>query len=38
MTSIVNDTISSSGLDFMFKTGMIFWSELGEHKYYKIYK
>lgn len=35
MTSIVNDTKSATALDFVFRTGMIFWSDVSEQKIYK---
>ncbi|XP_073999056.1 low-density lipoprotein receptor-like isoform X3 [Rhodnius prolixus] len=35
MTSIVNDTKSATALDFVFRTGMIFWSDSSEQKIYK---
>ena len=34
MTSIVNSTRSSCALDYVFKTGMIFWSDVMEEKIY----
>lgn len=35
MTSIVNDTNTSTALDFVFRTGMIFWSDITDQKIYK---
>lgn len=35
MTSIVNDTKMATALDFVFRTGMIFWSDVRENKIYK---
>lgn len=35
MTSIVNATKSATALDFVFRTGMIFWSDVTEQKIYK---
>uniref|UniRef100_U5ER34 Putative low-density lipoprotein receptor n=1 Tax=Corethrella appendiculata TaxID=1370023 RepID=U5ER34_9DIPT len=35
MTSIVNDTKSATALDFVFRTGMIFWSDVSEQRIYK---
>lgn len=35
MTSIVNDTKSATALDYVFRTGMIFWSDVSEQKIYK---
>ncbi|XP_075216860.1 low-density lipoprotein receptor-like isoform X2 [Lycorma delicatula] len=35
MTAIVNDTKSATALDFVFRTGMIFWSDVSEQKIYK---
>ncbi|XP_063697289.1 low-density lipoprotein receptor isoform X3 [Culicoides brevitarsis] len=35
MTSIVNDTKSATALDFVFRTGMIFWSDVTEQKIFK---
>lgn len=35
MTSIVNNTKSATALDFAFRTGMIFWSDVSEQKIYK---
>jgi len=35
MTTIVNDTKSATALDFVFRTGMIFWSDSSEQKIYK---
>lgn len=35
MTSIVNDTKMATALDFVFRTGMIFWSDVSEKKIYK---
>lgn len=35
MTSIVNDTNSATALDFVFRTGMIFWSDVTDQKIYK---
>lgn len=35
MTSIVNDTYSATALDFVFRTGMIFWSDVHDQKIYK---
>ncbi|XP_025830641.1 very low-density lipoprotein receptor-like [Agrilus planipennis] len=35
MTSIVNDTNSATALDFVFRTGMIFWSDVNDKKIYK---
>ena len=35
MTSIVNTTRSSCAVDFEFKTGMVFWSDVMEEKIYK---
>ena len=35
MTSIVNETKSATALDFVFRTGMIFWSDVSEQKIYK---
>ncbi|XP_055715636.1 low-density lipoprotein receptor-like isoform X4 [Phlebotomus papatasi] len=35
MTSIVNDTKSATALDYVFRTGMIFWSDVAEQKIYK---
>uniref|UniRef100_A0A182NMV1 EGF-like domain-containing protein n=1 Tax=Anopheles dirus TaxID=7168 RepID=A0A182NMV1_9DIPT len=35
MTSIVNDTKSATALDFVFRTGMIYWSDVSEKRIYK---
>lgn len=35
MTAIVNDTKSATALDFVFRTGMIFWSDFTEQKIFK---
>ncbi|XP_066247393.1 very low-density lipoprotein receptor-like isoform X2 [Euwallacea similis] len=35
MTSIVNETNSATALDFVFRTGMIFWSDVADKKIYK---
>ncbi|XP_072401756.1 very low-density lipoprotein receptor-like isoform X2 [Diabrotica undecimpunctata] len=35
MTSIVNETNSATALDFVFRTGMIFWSDITDKKIYK---
>lgn len=35
MTAIVNDTKSATALDFVFRTGMIFWNDVAEKKIYK---
>ncbi|XP_026831952.1 very low-density lipoprotein receptor isoform X3 [Drosophila erecta] len=35
MTSIVNSTKSATALDFVFRTGMIFWSDVTTQKIYK---
>jgi hypothetical protein len=35
MTSIVNDTNSATALDFVFRTGMIFWSDVTDKKIHK---
>nr|XP_022915295.1 very low-density lipoprotein receptor-like isoform X2 [Onthophagus taurus] len=35
MTSIVNQTNSATALDFVFRTGMIFWSDVTDKKIYK---
>ncbi|XP_069673416.1 low-density lipoprotein receptor isoform X3 [Periplaneta americana] len=35
MTAIVNDTKSATALDFVFRTGMIFWSDVSDQKIYK---
>ncbi|KAK9874940.1 hypothetical protein WA026_005757 [Henosepilachna vigintioctopunctata] len=35
MTSIVEDTNSATALDFVFRTGMIFWSDVTDKKIYK---
>ncbi|XP_012340324.1 very low-density lipoprotein receptor isoform X4 [Apis florea] len=35
MTSIVKDTKMAAALDFVFRTGMIFWSDSSEKKIYK---
>lgn len=35
MTSIVNNTKSATALDYVFRTGMIFWSDVSEQKIYK---
>ena len=35
MTVVVNDTKSATALDFVFKTGIIFWSDAIEQKIYK---
>ena len=35
MTAIVNSTRSSCAVDYHFKTGMIFWSDIREEKIYK---
>nr|CAL47126.1 lipophorin receptor [Blattella germanica] len=35
MTAIVNDTKSATALDFVFRTGMIFWSDVSDLKIYK---
>lgn len=35
MTSIVNSTKSATALDYVFRTGMIFWSDVSEQKIYK---
>lgn len=34
MTSIVNETNSATALDFVFRTGMIFWSDVTDKKIY----
>lgn len=35
MTSIVNNTKSATALDFVFRTGMIFWSDVSTQSIYK---
>ncbi|XP_043255234.1 very low-density lipoprotein receptor-like isoform X2 [Colletes gigas] len=35
MTEIVNNTKKATALDFVFRTGMIFWSDISEQKIYK---
>ena len=35
MTPIVNNTRSSCAVDYDFKTGMVFWSDVMEEKIYK---
>ncbi|XP_043274893.1 very low-density lipoprotein receptor-like isoform X2 [Venturia canescens] len=35
MTAIVNNTKSATALDFVFRTGMIFWSDVSDKKIYK---
>ncbi|CAG9855512.1 unnamed protein product [Phyllotreta striolata] len=35
MTSIVNETKSATALDFVFRTGMIFWGDIIDKKIYK---
>ncbi|XP_060537054.1 very low-density lipoprotein receptor isoform X2 [Cylas formicarius] len=35
MTSIVNETNSATALDFVFRTGMIFWSDVTDKRIYK---
>ncbi|KAI5752806.1 hypothetical protein M8J77_020550 [Diaphorina citri] len=35
MTAIVNSTKSATAIDFVFRTGMIFWSDISEKKIYK---
>ncbi|XP_011330975.1 very low-density lipoprotein receptor isoform X2 [Ooceraea biroi] len=35
MTAIVNNTKMATALDFVFRTGMIFWSDVSEKKIYK---
>lgn len=35
MTAIVNDTKAATALDFVFRTGMIFWSDVSDQKIYK---
>lgn len=35
MTSIVNNTKSATALDFVFRTGMIFWSDVTTQSIYK---
>ncbi|XP_015190651.1 PREDICTED: very low-density lipoprotein receptor-like isoform X3 [Polistes dominula] len=35
MTAIVNNTKMATALDFVFRTGMIFWSDITEKKIYK---
>ncbi|XP_076235491.1 low-density lipoprotein receptor isoform X2 [Calliopsis andreniformis] len=35
MTDIVNNTKTATALDFVFRTGMIFWSDISEKKIYK---
>ncbi len=35
LTAIVNHTRSSTALDFHFKTGMIFWSDVNDERIYK---
>lgn len=35
MTDIVNNTKAATALDFVFRTGMIFWSDINEKKIYK---
>ncbi|XP_024884773.1 very low-density lipoprotein receptor-like isoform X3 [Temnothorax curvispinosus] len=35
MTAIVNNTKMATALDFVFRTGMIFWSDISEKKIYK---
>ncbi|XP_046661606.1 very low-density lipoprotein receptor-like isoform X4 [Homalodisca vitripennis] len=35
MTAIVNNTKSATALDFVFRTGMIFWSDVVEQKIFK---
>ncbi|XP_046389080.1 low-density lipoprotein receptor isoform X2 [Ischnura elegans] len=35
MTAIVNDTKAATAIDFVFRTGMIFWSDISDQKIYK---
>ena len=35
MTSLVNGTKMATALDYVFRTGMIFWSDVSEKKIYK---
>lgn len=35
MVAIVNDTKSATALDYVFRTGMIFWSDVTDEKIYK---
>ncbi|XP_031769122.2 very low-density lipoprotein receptor isoform X10 [Galleria mellonella] len=35
MVAIVNDTKSATALDYVFRTGMIFWSDVADEKIYK---
>nr|XP_012551059.1 lipophorin receptor isoform X1 [Bombyx mori] len=35
MVAIVNDTKSATALDYVFRTGMIFWSDVNDEKIYK---
>lgn len=35
MTALVNDTKMATALDFVFRTGMIFWSDVSDRKIYK---
>lgn len=35
MTSIVNNTKSATALDYVFRTGMIFWSDVSDQRIYK---
>lgn len=35
MTALVNGTKMATALDFVFRTGMIFWSDVSEEKIYK---
>lgn len=35
MTAIVNETRSATALDYVFRTGMLFWSDVAEQKIYK---
>ncbi|XP_054277887.1 very low-density lipoprotein receptor-like isoform X3 [Macrosteles quadrilineatus] len=35
MTAIVNDTKSATALDFVFRTGMIFWTDVADQKIFK---
>ena len=36
MVAIVNDTKSATALDYVFRTGMIFWSDVTDEKIYKL--
>lgn len=36
MVAIVNETKSATALDYVFRTGMIFWSDVTDEKIYKL--